>query len=172
MSRVRLQSALQYVSVFAFIMYAPPISIPNKVCIVGICELIQAGSHMISTGSPISMGTSGGSISIRLEDPVLLEHSLLPENSLALDFEAFDDAPPAPVFRDGGEAREKVDQVEFVVPGLTVKDLLAAIPYVGRCLDCARDALLTTRQAALPKTLGAAVVDVHVSGAPAQQRNH
>ncbi|EJD40469.1 delta12-fatty acid desaturase [Auricularia subglabra TFB-10046 SS5] len=41
---------------------------------------------------------------------------------------AFDDAAPAPVFSDGGEVREKVDQVEFIVPGLTVKDLLSAIP--------------------------------------------
>lgn len=40
-----------------------------------------------------------------------------------------DAAAPAPVHKDG-QARETVQQVEFVVPGLTVKDLLATIPYV------------------------------------------
>ncbi|KZV80642.1 hypothetical protein EXIGLDRAFT_845379, partial [Exidia glandulosa HHB12029] len=36
-------------------------------------------------------------------------------------------ATPAPVYKNG-EARETVQQVDFVVPGLTVKDLLSAIP--------------------------------------------
>jgi len=36
-------------------------------------------------------------------------------------------APAAPVFHDT-EPRETVEQVEFAVPGLAIKDLLAAIP--------------------------------------------
>ena len=38
-------------------------------------------------------------------------------------------APAAPVYHDK-EPRVTVQQVDFVVPGLTVKDLLSAIPYV------------------------------------------
>lgn len=40
---------------------------------------------------------------------------------------AVDDAVPAVVLNDG-EKRETVQQVDFVVPGLTIKDLLSAIP--------------------------------------------